>query len=477
MTVTWRRREFLGSLAAGGAMVLGLSAPRGAGGDEPASVLSAGEGVADITPPLGIEMGGFHRPPGQERRIRAIRQPSAVRALVLKHGGVRAAICSLDVAAVGQDMASRVRAEVERQTGIPADHVRLCATHTHSMPGFCYLRQWGAVPTEFMAHVERQTVEAVRLAAADMAPAEVHLGKARTVGANSNRTTPHYSKDDQFDAKSGDDQRWLDTALHALLLHRAGKRTLLWYHFSAHAVCHADEEAGPDWPGVVAERIRSDYPFEASFLQGHCGDVNPGDGDPWRGDLNETVQGVYPALKQAIDTARPIPIDAVRSVRREVAVPFDLALFRDWLARYAKNPGQCASGEWVDAGFAADWYRANTQRDLPGATWAVPLSALALGPIGLVFHPAELYSVYGLTIRRDSPFADTLAVGYTDGMIGYLPDPNAFAAGEYAATTVPKILDNPPFAPTAARQFTREALRLLQEAQTQPSRAERQQGA
>ena len=108
--------------------------------------LLAGEGVVDITPPLGIEMGGFHRPPGKERRIKSIRQPAAVRALVVQFGETQVAICSLDVAAVGQEMAVRVRNEVARQTGIPASNVRVCATHTHSMPGFCFLRQWVRSP-------------------------------------------------------------------------------------------------------------------------------------------------------------------------------------------------------------------------------------------------------------------------------------------------------------------------------------------
>ena len=79
----------------------------------------------------------------------------------------------------------------------------------------------------------------------------------------------------------------------------------------------------------------------------------------------------------------------------------------------------------------------------------------------MLFHPAELYSCYGLAIRRDSPVADTLVVGYTDGIIGYLPDPKAYKAGEYAAIVVPKILDYPPFTPTAARQFTAAAMAML----------------
>lgn len=68
----------------------------------------------------------------------------------------------------------------------------------------------------------------------------------------------------------------------------------------------------------------------------------------------------------------------------------------------------------------------------------------------------------GLAIRRGWPLADTLVVGYTDGMIGYLPDPKAYGAGEYAAVTVPKILGWPPFVPGVARQMRAAAIRLLE---------------
>jgi hypothetical protein len=147
------------------------------------------------------------------------------------------------------------------------------------MPGFCYLRQWGALPVEYMKVVERRTVDAVVQAKADLASAEVLLGKARVVGGNHNRTVKTCPTDAEFTKDSTDSQRWLDTMLHALVFHRAGgKRSLAWYHFSAHAVCFMDELAGPDWPGAVAARIRQKTSLEPSFLQGHAGDVNPGNG-------------------------------------------------------------------------------------------------------------------------------------------------------------------------------------------------------
>ena len=368
----------------------------------------------------------------------------------------------MDVACFANDMATRIQKAVARQTGIPAQNVRVCATHTHSMPAFCYLRQWGAFPKPFMATVEQKTVEAVRLAKADLAPAELSLGKTRVVGGNHNRTSKKFRKDDQFGKDSNDSERWLDTMLHALLFQRAGgKRSLLWYHFSAHAVCFADEQAGPDWPGMVAELIQKSDKLSPSFLQGHCGDVNPGDGKDWRGEANQTVQAIYPALRQALSNTKRVKVERLRSQTMQFPVPLDVAMFNDWVARYQKDPSKCASGEWVDAGFAEDWFRGNAHRDLGDGRLPISLSAVQLGDVGMVFHPAELYSCYGLTIRRDSPLPDTLVVGYTDGIIGYLPDPNAYKAREYAAIVVPKICDVGPFTPTAGREVTAAALGLL----------------
>ena len=89
------------------------------------------------------------------------------------------------------------------------------------------------------------------------------------------------------------------------------------------------------------------------------------------------------------------------------------------------------------------------------------ISAMQIGDVGLAFHPSELYSYYGLAIQRSSPLPETIVVGYTDGLIGYLTDPAAYRNGEYAALTVPKILDIPPFTPTAAAALTAAVVQLI----------------
>lgn len=454
------RRAFVSSLAAG---ITGMAGRHALGFRASAPILEAGEGVVDVTPPLGLELAGFHRAAGKERRANGIRQSAAARAIVLRLSGTQTAIVSLDMACIDRNMAHRVQTEVERQVGIPAAQVRVCATHSHSMPTLRYLRQWGAVPMAYRTEVEKKIVEAVGRAKADLAPAELYVGKSRAVGANHNRTTKTFKTDEQLTKDSTDDERWLDTLLQVLHFRRAGgKRDLLWYHFSAHPVCFADDLAGPDWPGMIAENVRANEKLEPSYLQGHIGDVNPGDGDPWRGDAEETVKGVYPAFQRALANAAKVKVDKLRLATSEFRIPLDLDRFKNWLSEYQKDPSQCKSGTWVDAGFAADWFQGAGKWDLMQTHLLAPLSAMQLGEVGLVFHPAELYSYYGLAIQRDSPLSTTLVVGYADDAIGYLPDPNAYTAGEYAAVVVPKILDLPPFTPTAAREMAAGAVKLLQ---------------
>lgn len=455
--VTRRRFVCQGTLAG---MGMALSARQGCG--RQITRLFAGQGVVDTTPPLGIELSGFHRLPGQGRLITGIRQPTAARVLVLRAGDVLAVLVSLDITAVGRSMARRVQGKIGQRLGIPAAHVRICTTHSHSMPTLRFFRQWGAISPEYMAIVEQRILRAAELAQADLAPAELYVGKSRAEGANFNRTAPNWKTDQEFSPDSTDAQRWLDTKVHTLHFRRPGeKHDLLWYHFSAHPVCYTDNNAGPDWPGLVEQYLRENDNLSPSLLQGHCGDVNPGDGDPWLGVAESTAERVAAAIRRALDSAEPVKADRLQVQTQDAPLSLDMELFGRWLEAYRTNPANCGGGEWVDPPFAKDWFDSASKWDLKQTRLPVALSAMRLGDVGLVFHPSELYSYYGLAIQRDCPLPNVLVVGYTDDCIGYLPDPNAYQGGEYAATTVPKICDLPPFQPTAAAELTEAALKLL----------------
>ena len=194
--------------------------------------LRAGEGTADITPPIGTELAGFHKPPGQERRSKGVRQPSSVRVLILSAADQEFALVSLDLCGVSQGFCRDVKAEVARRASVPAENIHLCATHTHSMPTLRFFRQWGGMPGDYAALVSRRIVDAAVLARRDVGPARLRLGKERVVAGNFNRTSKTWKTDDHFGKGSTEQDRWLDTMLHALVFEREGRPPLVWYQFS-----------------------------------------------------------------------------------------------------------------------------------------------------------------------------------------------------------------------------------------------------
>ncbi len=454
------RREMLSSI---GATLAATAIPNHlAAGPSRNVPLAIGQAVVDTTPPLGIELAGFHKPPGQERRITGIRQETAARALVLRINDQLVAIVALDILTLSARFAEQVQQRVAKRTGIPATNVRVCATHSHSTPTFTFLRQWGAVPEEYQEQVCGFAVDAVEQAQQDLSAAQLHLGKSKVEGGSFNRTTPTWKTEQAFDDQSTNADRWLDTTLHLLRFVRAGKPDVLWYHFACHPVCYQDGLAGPDWVGLVAKQIQAKHGVTPGYLQGHAGDVNPGDGKIWIGKAEPTAEAITLGIDNALAASQPITTDELQIVSEPFAIPLDIELLQSQLQTYREHPEQYTSGEWVDARFSKAWYASANTWDLNTTTHPTPMSALRLGDLAILFHSSELYSFYGLEIQRRSPFEHTVVVGYADDSVGYLADPTAYQNKEYAAVTVPRILDLPPFTPTAAAHLSQHAVQLLE---------------
>lgn len=425
-------------------------------------MLTAGEGTADITPPVGTVLAGFHYAPGKERRVTGARMPSLVRALHLNLNGAEVLLLSVDVIAVSAAFCLRVQGDIATALGLPADQVFITATHTHSAPSLVPLLQWGEVSADYEAVVAKACVAAAQAAKADATESDCYIGAQRVEGGNSNRTRKPWKTDAEFGPGATAQDRWLDTLLQVLYFLRADdKKPLAWYHFSAHPVCFQDTLSGPDWPGIVAEKIAPADQVRPVFLQGHIGDVNPGDGEKWIGDPEPTSMAIARGLHHAMGHSDYVELDVLRVVHAPVDLPFDMQRFQDDLDFYRDHAEQCTKDTWVDADFAAAWHVQAQQWDLKRGSLRAPVSALRLGGVALLFHPAELYSFYGLQIRTGSPFPHTLAVGFTGDEVGYLTDPAAFEAKEYAAVVVPKILQYPPFQPDAAQVLAGHALETL----------------
>ncbi len=456
------RREFLQtSLSVSSGAGLTLARPR-LGIASKSVGLEVGEGTVDITPATGTLLAGFHCTPGMERRVEDIRQPTAARAIVLRTAGTTVALISVDLLGVSKEMAKGVRSQVAKKTGILASNIRITATHSHSTPTGHPLLHWGGLPRKYLKMVETSIVTAVESALQDLALAEVYVGKTSVAGANFNRTVEQWKNEKDFTKDSSDTERWLDREVHVLHFERmAPKTNILWYHFSAHPVCYTDRQSGPDWPGVVQTIIEREEKLTPSLLQGHIGDVNPGNGEPWLGNPDDTGKLIAQGIQQAMTSSQKVSVEGIRTRTWNIGVPLDMVTHNKQLEQFKKNPEDCIKDEWVSEAFAAAWYKMASEWEYKKPSLATEVSAIALGDVVLFFHAAELFSYYGLRIRHESPFEHSILVGYTNEFIGYMTDPTSHEKREYAAAVVPKIIGFPPFTPDASREFTRQSVGLL----------------
>jgi hypothetical protein len=183
------------------------------------------------------------------------------------------------------------------------------------------------------------------------------------------------------------------------------------------------------------------------------------------GEALKTYFQVEPASIAGLGAARrafdlPLqPLDPIPAIEREIAE------LRDRIATLEaeRTPALILQG--------AQFGLARAERALAearaGRTWQVvpfEVQALRLGAVGIAAAPAELFVEIGLEIKRRSPFAATLALGYANGCIGYVPVPAAYPDGGYEVDRAHKGYGQlAAVAPTAAGLIADAAVDLLEQ--------------
>ena len=90
----------------------------------------AGAASSNITPWLGVTINGNL----QDAKAVHIHDELHVRCLVLDDGDSRVAFVICDSCLIPRDMVDEAKRQIHELTDLPADHVLVSCTHTHSAP-------------------------------------------------------------------------------------------------------------------------------------------------------------------------------------------------------------------------------------------------------------------------------------------------------------------------------------------------------
>jgi hypothetical protein len=401
------------------------------------SGLTAGVCRVDITPPLGLPMGGWAaRNP--KARARSAHEPLLAQALMLDDGqGGQAVVVSIDQAHVGRGFTEEVRTLVRQRTGLPRASVLLNASHTHSVPimsmggGVAWSRHDPELD-RYEAVLADQVAGAVFGAFHARQPARIGSASGRAPNISTNRVHHEDPIDDSVQVLRVDDA--------------AGSPLAVVASFACHGTAMGGHQS--EWNADFAGPLRLSVDAECLFLQGCAGDIAPW--DFWMGnpnprphtyancdelghtlgrEVNRVLEGI-----QTTEGARVAATSHLLPMRRR-QLPFDdaeLDLIQrslqnqptpDYPEFWAQHVHTVNSAQLFSLPYqrgAVGMYR--NMRDRGDEPLQAEVQAFALGDAAIVGCPFELFNGPGLRIRERSPFPGaTFVLGYSNDYLGYLP--------------------------------------------------------
>ncbi len=441
----------------------------------PANVLAGdlrvGVAAVDITPPKGTPLAGYYSPRG----AKGVLDPLYSKALVLEQDGVRVALVACDLVTLPRRTVVETRQRIEKQTAIPAAHVMISATHTHTGPVIArdsprdeldgtnsdLGRRYNEALPDFIAR-------SVADASSKMAPARLRAAVGKEEHISFNRR--FVMKDNTIS--------WNPRKQHPEIVRPAGpidpdvgiiavdspsaKPLAMYVNFAMHPDTVGGEAISADFPGVVARLLAEsrDAALVTLFANGCCGNINHrniGWLDPQKGPHEARRLGTIlaGAVCRAVPELAP-PKGLGLKVKNEVVslplapiTPADIAQAKDVVKRFRES--KTTFLEKVKAYQVLDVAARN------GKPLEVEVQVIAFGDeVAWVSLPGEIFVELGLAIKKASPYRYTLIAELANGSIGYIPNEPAYAEGNYEVVSAR-------CAAGAGEKLVEAALRLLKE--------------
>lgn len=436
--------------------------------------LEAGVALRDINPEKGVQLGGY---PYFDRANTGVHDPIVAAALFLRTNDAEVLLIATDLFKVQRDQGDYVRQRIAEATGIGPEHILLTGSHTHSAPwtdvvfkGYPGRPFDTEVSQEYLDYACNQCVKAGIRAMQDVFPAELGLGLATcgaAQGIGGNRLDPvNGPHDEDVPVLAVRDEHgtiravWTKYALHPTILH--GENTLV----------------SADFPGAMRSTVAEALP-DAVFLysMGTAGDQSPRyfregqtfeEVERFGRTLGKAVLKALDGIEWLTEPRIALAHQAVDLVLKTYPDPEQLAQraaslkqrHADLVASGAPYTEVQTADVWV-LGAECNYQNALDERSgklqkryEAGAPYEV--FALTVDDTGWAFLPGEIFSEFGLDIKRHSPMARTHVITMTNGHLpGYCVTKEALEEGGYESGN--SILDpatGEVFVDTAVALFT-----------------------
>lgn len=333
-----------------------------------------------------------------------------VRALALEQGGIRAAFVSVDFLGFPGVLGDRVRGMVK---SIPADHILIGATHTHSAPDmYCFPDGKGGVggDLKYIDSVCARAGEAINEAVQNLKPA----GLRSAVGKAKGKIAYNYYAPELYDRRVN--------VLQIVAADGKPMATLVNYAIHPEVIGSGRGICSPDLVGPLYDRLQELGGGFGIFMNSAQGGMVTADNRlPNGGEANDWAECVRIGRLLAEESMRvaaeaPVQTDPTLKVwSRQVQFPVDAPLM---LAILKGSP----------LGFRADAQNRVETR----------LNLINLGTAQILTIPGEALPNLGFYLKRKMSGQQNLLFGLTNDAFGYIMsevDWGSFERYDYVSRT------------------------------------------
>jgi neutral ceramidase len=381
--------------------------------------LLAGAAKVEITPQDLTGLTNLWRRP-----FEGVHDHIYVRALVVKNGINSAAVVAADLVEFGDTRELRKR--IEKETGIPLDHILITASHDHNAPRVgtvtpgATAQVGGPATEEYSVMVYDRIIDAVRQAKAALRPARVGVGRG-TADVNTNReafTTEGWKLGVNPDGPS-EKTVWV-IKFESL----SGEPLALLINYAVHSVFMGPENRliTGDIAGAVERYVERSYQDQAVALwtMGPAGDQNPKYLD--HGPDHKANEAEYRVM-DALGTILGEEILQVASRIKRMSSEVRIEAAESMVSCPARIPPRDAQRLGMEV----------QQVD----SLNIRLGLILIYHIALTWVSGEVVTKIYWHLQRESPFSNTIMITIANDRVGYIVDDTGYHAPTFESTASP----------------------------------------
>jgi neutral ceramidase len=400
--------------------------------------MKVGTGMRRITPPIGTPMGGFAF---RQHGCEGIRDDLYVRCLWLEDpDGRRIVILTLDICTLDFYTVDLWKQEMKQRWGLLPEQILINTSHTHSGPVTGRRTYIPEEPNEtYMDLLNQRVMEAVDEASHLEEQCGMFFGRC-DISIGINRRAPDGANVKWAPYPGG----YIERGLSVLTLKdRFGQPLCVLFSVAAHPSIMQDYYITSEYPGAACRKLTHHLGGRCMpmFLQGAAGDVKTVVNADFRHD--GWVKGTY----QHVERSGSIIAEAVLQVLTEgseplidscraalvwadlpVGLPADPANYSRFYEDYPRFNPNAPVDKWAEY-----WLTRFRQEGQLPQTVACPVHVLRFGEdTDFIAFGGELTSGLARQIKAAVPQTNNATyLGYSNGMIGYLPTEQMVQEGGY----------------------------------------------